>query len=78
MVRMKNRRVRVVMTGPGYGRLAAAARKLKMPVATLGALVLEGIAGGYSNKLGFSVKERRAAPPERRFVFRVLSRGTFR
>ncbi len=72
MAWMKNRRVKIVMTAAGYARLASAARKLKMPVGTLGALVLEGVAGGYSNKLGFSVKERRATPQiDRRFVFRV-------
>lgn len=38
-------------------------------MATLAALVLEGVAGGYSHKLGFSVKDTRDS--RLRFKFRV-------
>ena len=55
---MKNRRIKCVVTGQAHGKLKEAAARLGVPTSTLAALILEGVAQGYSKKLGFTVREK--------------------
>lgn len=71
---MRRSRLKLVLSGRADERLRAAAEKLGLPPSTLASLIIEGVAGGYSNKLGFSVREN-GSGKSRVFRFRIGSRG---